>query len=159
VAAHQGAQILDAEPGDAHLHVDGTVAERFEEMGLACPARPGHDQILPAADPFERAQRALGWRRDGRTRLDPGVKGLARGEMRSSSAHFDGGAVPTLGLGDEERTQDVGGVPALGPGGEHHLFDLLAPVLEPEPPTQRDHLVDGDGRTITHDPAPSVVVL
>ena len=79
--------------------------------------------------------------------------------MGPAAAHLDGGAVPALGFGDEERPQHVGRVPALGPSGEHHLFDLLAHVFEAEPSAQRDHLVDGDRWALAHDPASVVGVL
>jgi hypothetical protein len=79
--------------------------------------------------------------------------------VRTLATHFNGGAVPSLGFGDKERAQHVGGVPTLGPGGEHHLFVLLTHVFEAESTAQRDHLVDGDPGALAHDPAsPGVLV-
>ena len=79
--------------------------------------------------------------------------------MGPAAAHLDGGAVPALGFGHQERPQEVGRVPALGPSGQHHLFDLLADVFEPEPPAQGDDLVDGDGAALAHDRASGFVLL
>ena len=55
VAADQGAEGLEGEPGDVVAGVDGGVAERFEEVGLAGPGRAAHDEVLVAVDPLEGA--------------------------------------------------------------------------------------------------------
>ena len=46
-------------------------------------------------------------------------------------------------LGGEQDTEHLHRVPTLGPGGEDDIWDLLTHVLEPEPATERDHLLDG----------------
>lgn len=79
--------------------------------------------------------------------------------MGSLATHFDGGAIPALRFGGEERAEHIGRIPALGPSSQHHLFYLLAHVFEAQPPTQGDHLVDGDRSALTHDPASVLGVL
>lgn len=44
VAAQDGAEGLEAEPREVVAGVDGGVAERFEEVALACPTRQCNDR-------------------------------------------------------------------------------------------------------------------
>jgi hypothetical protein len=55
VAADEGAEVLETEPGDVGAVVDGGVAERFEEVGLAGAGWPADHDVLGSVDPFEGA--------------------------------------------------------------------------------------------------------
>jgi hypothetical protein len=70
-------------------------------------------------------------RPDGRRTSRP-----VRRSTRLQSAAYE------LILEDEQAAQHLGGVPSLCPSGENDFFDLLAHVLEPQPPAQRHHLLD-----------------
>ncbi len=53
VAAQDGAEGLEAEPREVVAGVDGGVAESFEEVALARPARPADHDVLVALDPLQ----------------------------------------------------------------------------------------------------------
>jgi hypothetical protein len=58
MAADRHAERFEGEPGDVHPGFDGLLADGFEEERLAGPGRrAADDQVLPAADPFQCAQR------------------------------------------------------------------------------------------------------
>ena len=55
VAANEGAEVLETEPGDLVPVVDGGLAEGFEEVGLAGAGWAAHDEVLGPVDPLEGA--------------------------------------------------------------------------------------------------------
>ena len=57
-------EALQRVPGHGLAVIDGEVPERLGEVALAGPAGPADAQVLRAGEPFQRAQRVLGGRRD-----------------------------------------------------------------------------------------------
>ena len=117
--------------------VDGVLAEGFEQERLAGPGRAADDQVLPAVDPFQGAQRRLGRGRDRGRGLVPGVEGLAGREPGRGPAGGQRGAVPAGDLLGEQGPEDLGGFPALRLGGGEHLGGGAADVRQPQPAQQR----------------------
>ncbi len=116
VAADQGAELLEGEPGDVLAGCNGCLAEGLEHEGLACPRRAADDEVLVAADPLQGAQRCLGGCRDRGEPLVPGIERLPGGEGGPGAAGGQRGAVAAGDLLGEQRPEDLGGIPPLGLG-------------------------------------------
>ena len=71
VAAHEHAEVFEAEPGDSAAGLDGGLAEGFEEHRFAGAGRSAHHQVLGSADPFQGAQGVSGWERGSTTGQGP----------------------------------------------------------------------------------------
>jgi hypothetical protein len=128
LAAEQGGEGIERVPGDGAAVVDREVAERFDEMRFAGPARAAHNQDFGAVDPFERLQRLLGWFRDRRRVVLPGIEGLAGGQSGRAPAHVDRRPVATGGVGQ----QPEHAIPRRGPQAHEML-------TTPEAFTHRGH--------------------
>jgi hypothetical protein len=83
------------------------------------------------SDPFQGAERGLGWGRDGGEALVPGAEGLAGGERGPGAAGGQGGAVAAGDFLGEQCPQDLGGVPPLGLGRGEDLGRDAAHVGQP----------------------------
>jgi len=53
VAAQQGADVFQGEPGHAQSLLDGVLAEGLEQERLAGPGRPADHEVLAAVHPFQ----------------------------------------------------------------------------------------------------------
>ena len=61
MATDEHRETLEGVPGDCPPLVDRLVAERYDEVTLAGPARGADHEHVTPVDPFERAQRVLSW--------------------------------------------------------------------------------------------------
>jgi hypothetical protein len=109
VAGNEAAELLDGEPGDGEVRVDGGVAEGFAEVALAGAGWAGDDEVLVAGDPFQRRECSLGGGRDREPGGVEAVEGFAGGERGFAAADLDGGCVSAGGFSSSRaRTISVG---------------------------------------------------
>src|SRR5690606_28609930 len=102
VAADQGSEVLDGEPGDGQAGLDRGLPEGLGEVRLSRPRGPADAEILPAADPFQTLQGVLGGPGYGRFSFVPVAEGLAGGEPGPLAAGVQVGAVAAGGFLSEK---------------------------------------------------------
>ena len=112
---------------------------------LAGAGRPGDDEVLGPADPFQGGQGVLGGGGDGGFLGPPGGEGLAGGERGGLAAHPAGGGVAAGDFLGEQDAEHLGGLPPLGAGGGEHVGGGLAQVGQPHPADQRVELGGSGG--------------
>ena len=133
VALHEVPEVLEAEPGDLQIIVDGLLADGFQEVTLAGAAGPAQNEVLPPRHPLQRPQGLLGGLRDAAAGLVPGVEGLVVGEAGLGPARLAAAVVAPLGFLLQQHSQGFGGVPALAAGGGEHLGGGGAQVRQAQP--------------------------
>ena len=133
VALHEVPEVLEAEPRDLQILVDGFLPDGFQEVTLAGAAGPAQNEVLPARHPLQGPERLLGGLRDAAGGLVPGVEGLVVGEAGLRPASLAAAVVAPLGFLLQQDSQGFGGIPALAAGGGEHLGGGGAQVRQAQP--------------------------
>jgi hypothetical protein len=145
LASDERAEGFEAEPADVAAVVDGGLAERFEEVGLAGARRSADDEVLVAVDPLEGPQRALRGCGDRRHGVVPRVERLAGREGGGFAARADRGALPAGEFLGEQCPHRLGRIPALRLGGGQQFGGVSAHVGQAQLAQQLDDLVGRGG--------------